>query len=153
MFTAGINTSAIRKDGTGASERLRPTQFWIPNRLNGMLSRPSLSFAGRVYWHDGGSPRFYSILIALPDLKLGAIVLSNSDGGMINVGLIADEILKHAAAVKTGQNVPVLKNSLVAAQIKKNKEEKFVTGRFASAHGMVKIIQHNHAVRAIIQGQ
>jgi CubicO group peptidase (beta-lactamase class C family) len=121
--------------------------------LNWMLSRPSLSFAGRVCWHDGGSPHFYSILIALPDLKLGAIVLSNSDGGMINVGLIADEILKHAAAVKTGQNVPVLKNSLVASQIKKNKEEKFVTGRFASANGMVKFIQHNHALRAIMQGQ
>ena len=69
--------------------------------LNWFLSRPSLASTGRVCWHDGGSPHFFSILIALSDEKLGAVVLSNSDAGMINVGLIADELLKHAMAVKT----------------------------------------------------
>lgn len=121
--------------------------------LNWMLSRPSLACAGRVCWHDGGSPHFYSILIALPDIKLGAVVLSNSDGGMINVGLIADEILKCASAFKTCQNVATLKNSSVSPQIKKNKEEALIIGRFASANGIVEISQHNHALRAVMQGQ
>lgn len=121
--------------------------------LNWMLSRPSLSFAGRVCWHDGGTPHFYSILIALPDIKLGAVVLSNSDGGMINVGIIAEEILKQATSVKSGRNAAALEKRDTPVPIKTNPPEDVVTGQFASANGMVRIVRHKKTLRAIMQGQ
>jgi CubicO group peptidase (beta-lactamase class C family) len=116
--------------------------------LNWLLSRPTLSFAGRVCWHDGGSPHFFSILVVLPDVKLGVVVLSNSDGGMVNVGLIADEILKHAVTVKTGKSVPALEKHIEATR-----QSEPVTGTFASASGIVRIFQRDGSLRALLQGK
>jgi CubicO group peptidase (beta-lactamase class C family) len=120
--------------------------------LNWMLSRPALSSAGRVCWHDGGSPHFFSILIALPDAKLGAVVLSNSDGGMINVGLIANELLKQAVAVKTGEKVSSSGAQSVSAKVQDKEQPEPSTGTFAAANGIIQISQHKDALRAKMQG-
>lgn len=120
--------------------------------LNWLLGRPSLASAGRVCWHDGGSPHFFSMLIALPDVKLGAVVLSNSDGGMINVGLVADEMLKQAFAVKTGNKVQVAEKQPVPQESKESINGDLPTGMFATANGIVQISQHKDALRAKMQG-
>jgi CubicO group peptidase (beta-lactamase class C family) len=105
--------------------------------LNWMLGRPALAAAGRVCWHDGGSPHYYSMLIALPDVKLGIIVLSNSDDGMINVGLIADEMLKQAIAVKTGNNTPIQVLQTASAHIWESKPMELSIGTYAASIGIV----------------
>jgi CubicO group peptidase (beta-lactamase class C family) len=121
--------------------------------LNWLLSRPTLSFAGRVCWHDGGTPHFYSILVVLPDVKLGAVVLSNSDGGMVNVGLIADEILKHAVTIKTGKSAPAPDAHVTPSYIEENGQSESATGTFASASGIVRIFQRNGSLRVLLQGK
>jgi CubicO group peptidase (beta-lactamase class C family) len=121
--------------------------------LNWMLSRPALSYTGRVCWHDGGTTHFNSILVALPDVKLGAVVLSNSDGGMVNVHLIADEILKHAVMVKTGKNAPAPTAHVVPSRIEENRQNGPATGTYASASGIVHIFQRNGLPRAFLRGK
>jgi CubicO group peptidase (beta-lactamase class C family) len=120
--------------------------------LNWMLSRPALSFAGRVCWHDGGSPHFFSMLMVLPEAKLGAVVLSNSDGGMVNAGIIAEEMLKQATAIKTGKRAATSDLQAVSERGKIEGQEP-ATGTFASANGVIQIFQHNHSLRAMMQGQ
>ena len=120
--------------------------------LNWFLSRPTLASAGRVCWHDGGSPHFFSILIGLPDAKSGAVVLSNSDGGMINVGLIADELLKHAVAVKTGQKASSSGARSVPVKVQDRRPTELSTGNFATANGIVQIFRHKDTLRAKMQG-
>ena len=120
--------------------------------LNWLLGRPTLASAGRICWHDGGSPHFFSILIALPDVKLGAVVLSNSDGGMINVGLIADEMLKQALTVKTGSRFQVSEGRSISPNIEEGNNGELPTGTFASANGIVQISQHKDTFRAKMQG-
>jgi CubicO group peptidase (beta-lactamase class C family) len=120
--------------------------------LNWFLSRPTLASTGRVCWHDGGSPHFFSILIALPDLNLGAVVLSNSDGGMINVGLIADELLKQAVVVKTGEKVSSLGAQSVSEKVQDKEQPEPSTGTFAATNGIVQIFRHKDALRASMQG-
>ena len=120
--------------------------------LNWLLSRPALSHAGRVCWHDGGSPHFFSILVALPDVQLGAVVLSNSDGGMVNVGLIADEILKQALTAKIGRSAPSPAAPVAPARLEENGQTESTTGTFASASGIVRIFQRNGSLRAVLQG-
>jgi CubicO group peptidase (beta-lactamase class C family) len=121
--------------------------------LNWLLSRPALSHAGRTCWHDGGSPHFFSILVALPDAKLGAVVLSHSDGGMVNVGLIADEILKHAVTVKTGKSAPASDAHVAPSRIGENGQGQPPTGTFASSGGIVSIFQRNGSPRVVMQGK
>jgi CubicO group peptidase (beta-lactamase class C family) len=120
--------------------------------LNWFLSRPALASAGRVCWHDGGSPHFFSILLALPDEKLGAIVLSNSDGGMVNVGLIADELLRHAIAVKSGEKVSSSDAQSVSTKAQDREQPESATGTFAAANGIVQIFRHKDTLRAKMQG-
>jgi CubicO group peptidase (beta-lactamase class C family) len=120
--------------------------------LNWFLSRPTLASTGPVCWHDGGSPHFFGILIGLPDAKLGAVVLSNSDGGMINVGLIADELLKHAIAIKTGEKASSSDTKSVSVKVQDRKPTESSTGTFAAPNGIVQIFRHKDTLRAKMQG-
>lgn len=116
--------------------------------LNWFLSRPSLGQAGRVGWHDGGSPHFFSIVIALPDAKLGAVVLSNSDGGMVNVGVIADEMLRQALRLKTLERPAVSKSN---QRMRKTPALETPEGLFATPNGLVEIYRKKNNVRARMQ--
>ena len=149
-------TSILKRDSL--EEMLSPQNRDIPLDLgfqiglNWLLGRPTLASAGRVCWHDGGSPHFFSMLVALPDVKLGAVVLSNSDGGMINVGLIADEMLKQAITVKTGSRTQISEKQSIAPNPKVDANGELPTGTFASANEIVQIFPHKDAYRAKMQG-
>ena len=92
------------------------------------------------------------MLIALPDMELGAIVLSNSDGGMINVGLIADEMLIQAMAIKTRKNAFTPNMLPVPARVYENKPERYPTGNFATANGIVQISHNKNSLRLKMNG-
>jgi CubicO group peptidase (beta-lactamase class C family) len=118
--------------------------------LNWMLTRPALSDAGRVAWHDGGSPHFFSIVVILPDAGLGAVVLSNSDGGMVNVGLIADEMLKQAQTSKSGRSTATPGAVKVLPD---NAPAESPSGVFAAPIGLVVIRESGRGLRAQMQNQ
>jgi CubicO group peptidase (beta-lactamase class C family) len=120
--------------------------------LNWMLGRPALTSAGRVSWHDGGSPHFFSMLIVLPDVRLGVVVLSNSDGGMINVGTIADEILKNALEVKAGKRAALPERKTDSTHMEKSSIAESPLGTFATANGIVKIFGQRENLTALMQG-
>jgi CubicO group peptidase (beta-lactamase class C family) len=158
VLANGLHQGASILQSRTLAEMLRPQNEDIKLDLgfriglNWMLSRPTLSYAGRVCWHDGGTPHFFSVLVALPEVKLGAVVLSNSDGGMVNVHLIADEILKYAITVKTGKSAPVCDVWVAPSRIAEKRQSESPAGTFASASGIVRIFQYKGSLRVFLQG-
>ncbi|HTP03050.1 MAG TPA: serine hydrolase domain-containing protein [Anaerolineales bacterium] len=138
------------------AEMLSPQNAGVPLDLgfhiglNWMLSRPALESAGRVCWHDGGSPHFFSILVALPDAGLAAIVLSNSDGGMVNVGLIADDMLKIALDLRSVKQPALVPQQATPEAVG---GEESPEGRFAGTTGIVQIYRQREKLRMKMQGQ
>jgi CubicO group peptidase (beta-lactamase class C family) len=84
-----------------------PFDFNLRIGLNWVLSRPALEYAGKVAWHDGSSQYFNTILILLPDHKLGVVVLCNSDSAAQTVSKIAEEILQASLNVLRKIKVPI----------------------------------------------
>lgn len=144
-----LGTQALTEMLTPQNETVG-RDFGFQIGLNWFLSRPALSQAGRVGWHDGGTPHFFSIVIVLPDAKLGAVVLSNSDGGMVNVGVIADEMLKQALLLKTREKS--VRPAAVPHQEKTQASETPV-GVFATSNGLVQLYQKKNALRARMQNK
>jgi CubicO group peptidase (beta-lactamase class C family) len=71
-----------------------------------LVPLPGLDYAGKNAWHSGGEGMWNSLLVTLPDHKLGVVVLSNSaEAGNVNFQ-IATTILEQALKVKTGIERP-----------------------------------------------
>ncbi len=104
------------------SEMLRPQNASVPLDLDlriglgWFLDRSTIQNAGPLAGHGGAIGRFVSQLFALPEHKLGVVVLANSGPGEI-VGRIATEALKLALEVKTGvrQPLPAVPSKVPAA--------------------------------------
>ena len=74
--------------------------------LSWHVGDPTLDYAGRLCWHNGGGPGFVSHLEILRDQKLGVVVLLN-DAAFNNVcSGIAQQALKFALAEKARINPP-----------------------------------------------
>ncbi len=71
-----------------------------------VLSAHTIEGAGTVAHHGGATIFHRAQLIALPEHKLGVVVLANSDSAGQVVGRIAAEALQLALAVKTGIHQP-----------------------------------------------
>jgi hypothetical protein len=67
-----------------------------------------LGYAGTVAWHAGGEGMWNSLLVTLPDHKLGVVVLSNSGEAAAINNQIATTILERALAVKAGIERPLV---------------------------------------------
>jgi D-alanyl-D-alanine carboxypeptidase len=72
-----------------------------------LIPLPGLEYAGENAWHMGGEGMWDSILLILPDHRLGVVVLNNSaeNAGSVNVQ-IATTILEQALKVKAGVERP-----------------------------------------------
>ncbi|MCL4861401.1 MAG: beta-lactamase family protein [Caldilineaceae bacterium] len=81
-----------------------------------LIPLPGLEYAGDNAWHSGGEGMWSSLLLILPDHKLGAVVLNNSgeDAGNVNFQ-IAITILQQALKVKAGIEPPPAEPPAVVA--------------------------------------
>ncbi|MFW5800203.1 MAG: serine hydrolase domain-containing protein, partial [Spirochaetota bacterium] len=93
-------------------EMLKPQNEDIPldidfrTGLSWFLTRPGLSYAGKVCSHHGGTPYYKADLIILPEYKLGVVILANSEQGEQTVKSLTEETLKEALKVKKGIKAP-----------------------------------------------
>ncbi|OGP57647.1 MAG: hypothetical protein A2V67_18205 [Deltaproteobacteria bacterium RBG_13_61_14] len=76
--------------------------WWRTELVGGMQP---LAYAGRVAQHGGDIFSYHSMLVTLPDHKLGVVVLANSGAGELP-GQVAVEALKMALLAKTGLKEP-----------------------------------------------
>ena len=84
-----------------------PLDFDARWGLGWWLLSLGLDYAGKTAWHSGGEGMWNSLLVTLPEHKLGVVVLSNSGeaGGAI-IYQIATTILEQALEVKAGIGRP-----------------------------------------------
>jgi len=138
------------------AEMFRPQNECVPLDLgfriglNWLLGCPALAGAGRAVWHDGGTPHFFSMLLLLPDAKLGAVVLSNSDGGMVTVHTIAEALLKDALVGYAARPTPHPNGHQGPANLRPAASP---VGTFATVSGLVRIVEQRGGLRAHLQGQ
>ena len=75
--------------------------------LGWWLISPGIDYAGKTAWIQGGDGMWDSLMVTIPDHKLGVVLLSNSaEAGKVDF-LIASSILEQALKVKTGIERPV----------------------------------------------
>lgn len=96
------------------AEMLRPQNSDVPldsSVLWGLswwlLPLPGLENAGDTAWHAGGEGMWNSLLVTLPENKLGVVVLSNSGEAATANFQIATTILQQALELKTGIERPM----------------------------------------------
>ena len=145
-----------------AAEMLRPQNADVALDLNfriGLgwmlsgLGRITIENAGTIAHHAGGTILFHSQMIALPEHKLGVIVLANSATSREAVDIVATEALKLALEIKTGikpvgrQKIPFDDSPLAAQTFQE------YTGDYATLLGHVKIFRKGDSLRADAAGK
>ncbi|MCP4396730.1 MAG: beta-lactamase family protein [bacterium] len=112
MFADGKAGSQQILQPQTVAEMWRPQNEGVPLDfdahwgLSWWLVDLGLGYAGKMAWHSGGEGMWNSLLVTLPEHKLGVVVLSNSaEAEAINYQ-IAPKILEHALEVKTGITRP-----------------------------------------------
>ncbi len=136
--------------------------MWVPqndsvpmdlNRRIGLmwqLGRQKLDYSGRVCFHHGLSLYHRSTLVMLPDHRLTAIVLTNSDTGDKITERVADEMLRLALEVKEGIRPPAPVSRKV---VRLSPEEAGrYTGTFATLKGVARITENAGRLELKISG-
>lgn len=77
--------------------------FNMNNGLGWFIGKPGLDYAGKVIWHDGGTPNFFSLTVIIPEHRLGITLLTNSAGGALMNHRISVDILK--LVLEAGNNI------------------------------------------------
>ena len=159
-FTLGMSTSdngPVLKNETlskmfEVQNMDNPIDFGFNIGLNWILSWPSLEYAGKVAWHDGGSINFLSLLAIMPELGFGVIVLTNSERGVYLNHRVTDEALKHLVLMKKGIGVP--QSNIPTDILITEKQSKQVIGKYATASkGLIKISSKTKILKAKMNGK
>ena len=117
---------------------------WMLSGLGGVDIRN----AGTVAHHSGGTILFHSLLIVLPEQKLGVVVLANSDSARAAVQKTGSEVLKLALEVKTGRKQPVPpKVDTADTPLPPAERERYV-GRYATLGGLAEIFEDGDRLQA-----
>jgi CubicO group peptidase (beta-lactamase class C family) len=74
--------------------------------LGWFIGRPGLDDAGKVIWHDGGTPNFFSLVVCVPEHNLGITLLTNSATGAMMNHTLSVEILQPLLKESRGKSPP-----------------------------------------------
>ncbi len=107
------------------------------NGLGWFIGKPGLDYAGKVIWHDGGTPNFFSLMVLIPERKLGIIILTNSATGSIMNHKLSTEILQILLKELYGIPTPEIRerNRTHVSQDDLSKS----TGRFFTLQGIATV--------------
>jgi hypothetical protein len=109
--------------------------------------------AGPVAHHGGATLHYHSQLIALPDHKLGVVVLSNSASARPAVNRIATEALNLALEAKAGIAQPKRPSAQSGAVSLSRDELDRYAGDYATALGLARISPNGGKLRAEVSGK
>ena len=130
-----------------------PLDFDFKMGLGWMLSGIDVPHAGTVASHGGTTLNYHSLMVVLPEQKLGVVVLSNSVTAEAMIGKIATETLKQALEAKRGITLP--------AEVTREDKEVPLTeadiraynGYFDTLIGLVKVSANSGDLVAEVMGQ
>jgi len=129
-----------------------PLDFDLRVGLGWMLSGIDIGNAGPVAHHAGATLTFHSQIIALPEHKLGVVVLANSSSAGAVVGKVAAETLKLALAAKTGIRQPPPEQPVAAAPLTAHARQAYV-GYYDTPLGLAKVSDTLGQLRAEVMGK
>jgi CubicO group peptidase (beta-lactamase class C family) len=144
------------------AEMLRPQNTDVPLDLNfriglgwmlGGLGGMDIQNAGPVAHHAGGTLNFRSQLIALPQHKLGVIVLSNSNSAMNTVNRVATEAITIALESKTGIRQPQREKAIENETELSAETLQTYVGYYATMAGLVKVSNDAGKLTASVAGK
>lgn len=107
--------------------------------LGWMLSGFDVENGGLVAGHGGSLLNFHSMMVILPEQRLGVVVAANSDTALALVNEVAETALKLALEAKSGIRQPERSHSAGIATELSEAEVESYAGYFDSIVGLVKI--------------
>lgn len=110
------------------------------------------ALTGPVAHHSGANLYHRSMLIILPDHKLGVVVLSNSSSAGGVVGEVATETLKLALETRTGIRQPERKKSETAGAASRDVLQGY-EGSYATMAGVIPVTRKSDHLRAEVMGR
>jgi CubicO group peptidase (beta-lactamase class C family) len=110
------------------------------------------SYAGGVAEHGGDTKFFHSEFIALPESKLGIIVLTNSLGGARAARKTASELLRLAVEAKTGLKPPETRAARIPVIPISVERAQTLVGSYGSAVGMIRVKRSGTSLSVNLQG-
>jgi CubicO group peptidase (beta-lactamase class C family) len=117
------------------------------------LGHIDIQGAGRVAHHAGATLHYQAQLIALPDHKLGVVVLSNTAGAREAVNKIASESLKLALEAKAGIAPPSRPAAPDSAGSLSREDQDRYAGYYATALGLARVTPNGGRLRAEVSGK
>jgi CubicO group peptidase (beta-lactamase class C family) len=142
------------------AEMMRPQNSTVPLDCNfkiglgwmlGGLGDIDIQNAGIVAHHSGATLYHRSMLLVLPEKKLGVVVLSNSGNAGPLVNRIATETLKLALESKSGIKQPERKKPESAEPLS-DAAMKPYEGYYATSLGMIPVVPRSGYLRAELMG-
>jgi CubicO group peptidase (beta-lactamase class C family) len=127
---------------------LRVGLGWMLSGLGGIDIRN----AGPVAHHGGATLMFHGQLIALPEHKLGVVVLANSASASAVVSKVATEALKLALEAKTGIRQPPPEQPAAQPPLAAAARQAYV-GYYATPLGLAKVTDRLGQLRAEVMGK
>jgi hypothetical protein len=103
--------------------------------------------------HGGGIPSFYSQLMALPEQKLGVVVLSNSESARDIVASLAVGTLKRAFEAKSGIRQREVQKPVNAEDPVQRPDLQSYEGWYATIAGPVKITLRSGKLETEVMGK
>ena len=149
VLRAGTLAEMMRRQNTGV-----PLDFNFDIGLGWFLVDHGIRGMSTVASHGGGTPCYFSQLIALPEVKLGVAVLANSCSSGPVVADTAVTALKLAVEAKTGipQNLDdTVPKAPVVERPPDELLDRFV-GRYATWLGLVEVQREGRRLRAALSG-
>jgi CubicO group peptidase (beta-lactamase class C family) len=140
------------------AEMLRPQNANVPLDLDlrvglgWMLSGIDIGNAGPVAHHAGATLMFHSQVIALPEHKLGIVVLANSASAGRVVNKVAVEALKLALEAKTGMRQPPPEQPAAQPPLTAQARQSYV-GYYDTPLGLAKVTDRLGQLRAEVMGK
>ncbi|SJZ40806.1 CubicO group peptidase, beta-lactamase class C family [Trichlorobacter thiogenes] len=121
---------------------------WMLGGLGGI----NIQQAGTVAHHGGATLYHRAQLVVLPEVKLGVVVLSNTDAAQQSVNTIATEALKLGLEIKTGRTQPD-RPQLPTGNYLSSQELQAYQGSYATQAGLGKLEAASDYLKASLIGQ
>lgn len=140
------------------AEMLRPQNANVPLDLDfriglgWMLTGIDVANAGPMAQHGGATLMFHSYLAALPEHKLGVVVLANSAGAGAVVTEVASEVLKLALEAKAGIRQPPPAPPAAAPPLTAQARQAYV-GYYDTPMGLAKVSDSLGQLRVKVMGK
>lgn len=121
---------------------------WMLGGLGGI----NIQQAGTVAHHGGATLYHRAQLVVLPEVKLGVVVLSNTDTSQQSINTVATEALKLALEIKTGRTQPE-RPQLPTGNYLSSQELQAYQGSYATQAGLGRLEANDGYLKASLMEQ